>query len=53
MVAKKSGGKIGKSVKVGKLKLARETVKALTTTEVKKIKGGDGTAYKHKTDVKI
>jgi hypothetical protein len=40
MVAKKSSGKKGGRVKVGKLKLTKETVKDLTKTEAKKIKGG-------------
>jgi hypothetical protein len=40
MVAKKSAGKKGSRVKVGKLKLTKETVKDLTNTEAKKIKGG-------------
>jgi hypothetical protein len=40
MVAKKSTGKRGSRVKVGKLKLAKETVKNLTKTEAKKVKGG-------------
>ena len=38
MVSKKAGAKKGK-VKVGKLKLNRETVKNLTTEEKKQIKG--------------
>jgi hypothetical protein len=40
MVAKKSSGKRSSRVKVGKLKLTKETVKDLTKTEAKKIKGG-------------
>jgi hypothetical protein len=40
MVAKKSSGKKGSRVKVGKLKLTKETVKDLTKTEAKKVKGG-------------
>jgi hypothetical protein len=41
MVAKKSSGKKGSRVKVGKLKLSKETVQDLTKTEVKKVKGGN------------
>lgn len=40
MVAKKSSDKKGSKVKVGKLKLTKQTVKDLTNTEAKKIKGG-------------
>lgn len=40
MVVKKNVGKKGSRVKVGKLKLTKETVKDLTKTEAKKIKGG-------------
>jgi hypothetical protein len=40
MVAKKSSGKKGSKVKVGKLKLTKETVKTLPGSELKKIKGG-------------
>jgi hypothetical protein len=40
MVARKSSGKKGSRVKVGKLKLTKATVKDLTKTEAKKIKGG-------------
>jgi hypothetical protein len=49
----KATKKKGSRVKVGKLKLSKETVKDLTKTEVKKIKGGTGTNYKHITGVKI
>ena len=41
MVAKKSSGKKGSGVRVGKLKLNKETVKDLTKTEVKKVRGGN------------
>jgi hypothetical protein len=40
MVAKKSGGKKGSKVKIGKLQLTKATVKDLTKAEAKKIKGG-------------
>jgi hypothetical protein len=40
MVAKKSSGKTGTKVKVGKLQLTKATVKDLTKAEAKKIKGG-------------
>jgi hypothetical protein len=40
MVAKKSAGKKSSRVKVGKLKLTKETVKTLPGSELKKIKGG-------------
>jgi hypothetical protein len=40
MVVKKSSGKKGSRVKVGKLKLTKETVKNLTKTEAKKVRGG-------------
>jgi hypothetical protein len=50
MATKKSSGKKGSSVKVGKLQLTKATVKDLTKAEAKKIKGG-GTANSGKNNI--
>ena len=44
MVAKKSTGKKGSRIKVGKLKVTKETVKDLSSKEAKKVKGGQNSA---------